>query len=155
MYKSIVALLCAMILVVSFSACSNQSDSKSPAEKSATESISSENYENAENLVTTKKAEQPIEKAEITSAEACSKISEMDIEKLGLKGKKEDYKFMVASEGRNIEGVDYIEVVAMQVIKENEDGSISTNSAGDYFVSYDGTKMLIRDMTSGDFSDLK
>lgn len=103
MYKSIVALLCAMILVVSFSACSNQSDSKSPAEKSATESISSENYENAENLVTTKKAEQPIEKAEITSAEACSKISEMDIEKLGLKGKKEDYKFMVASEGRNIE----------------------------------------------------
>lgn len=162
MKRKIIYLITILLISVLFTACSNGADDiqKDTGVSDTTTSSQSENSANEnlsvnENLITTQIAEKPIEDAQISSSEASEIISEMSMEKLGLEGSKEDYKFMVSTEGKTIDSIDYIEVIASQVSKENEDGSISMETKGDYFISYDGKKMLVRDILTGEFSDLK
>lgn len=162
MKKIIISVISILIISVMFAACSQISDNtKKTTDNSETTAAAQsdvsadENVPDKENLITTQIAETPLEDADITSAEASEIISGMPLEKLGLEGDKSDYKFMVSTEGKAIEGTDYIEVIASQVSEEKEDGSISMETKGDYFISYDGKKMLKRDTATGDFSELK
>ena len=101
------------------------------------------------------KTDKILKDLKIQMNDASKKISSLSMDKLALKGKKEDYKFMVSTQGKVIDGEDYIEVIASRVKKENKDGSISMDTVGQYFISYDGKKMLIKDMETGKFSELK
>ncbi len=161
--KKICLLLIVFLISVScFAGCSNQSDTN---EQESTEAVSSDVQNTADNtsekaassqsLVTTAAAKKPIEDAKLSSAEASEKIQSFSLEKLGLKGKKEDYKFMVSTKGTTIDKTDYFEVVASVVTEKNKDGSINMETKGQYFVSYDGTKLLSRDLKTGEFSELK
>lgn len=161
--KKICLLLIVFLISVScFAGCSNQSDTN---EQESTEAVSSNVQNTADNtfekaassqdIVTTAAAKKPIEDAKLSSAEASEKIQSFSLEKLGLKGKKEDYKFMVSTKGTTIDKTDYFEVVASVVTEKNKDGSINMETKGQYFVSYDGAKLLSRDLKTGEFSELK
>lgn len=159
MKKLFIYFTASIAFVFCFAACSSQSglpkqdsptNTSSVFEKTESKDKVSKNTESA-----TSQAKTPIEDAEISAFDAIEKIKAFSMEKLGLDGKKEDYKFMVSTKGLTIDKTDYLEVVASVVAKENEDGSISMDTKGDYFVSYDGSKILIRDVKTGEFSALK
>ena len=137
--------------------CSNKqnSDTTTINNQTTVQTETSANINDKNKQDTTKLSKTPLEKASVSSSDASKKISSLSMEQLGLKGKKEDYKFMVSTQGKEIGGEDYIEVIASKVKKENKDGSISMDTVGQYFISYDGKKMLIKDMETGKFSELK
>lgn len=163
--KKIVLFIMIVVVIVSvFAACSSGSvDNKETVSKNTTvsEAKKNDNKDNnettkiVENLVTTAISKIPVEDAEISGYDATKLISDKDAKSLGLKGKTEDYKFMLVSEGKEIDGKNYIEIVAMETKKENEDGTMDVETKGDYFVSYDGKKLLVRDLVTGEFSEIK
>lgn len=162
MKKIIISVIGILLISVVFAACSqisddaqNISDDSETTAAAQSQTFGDEKNSADEDLITTQIAETPVEEAEISSSEASEIISEMSLEKLGLEGDKSDYKFMVSTKGKTIEGTDYIEIIASQVSEENEDGSISMETKGDYFISYDGKIMLVRDVKTGTFSELK
>ena len=154
-----ILLLTAIFLIGSFiiTACSNKQSNDTTTEKnqSTVQTEVSSTVVDKNKQGTTKLSDTPLEKASISGSDASKKISSLSMDKLALKGKKEDYKFMVSTQGKVIDGEDYIEVIASKVKKENKDGSVSMDTVGQYFVSYDGEKMLIKDMQTGKFSQLK
>ena len=167
MKKIIVLLLVVVLSVCTFAACSNggekasttkaataettaaSDESTTKASKDAKESTSATERE------TTVASKTPIEKAKISTADATDIIKSFPVEKLGLEGKIEDYRIMVSTTGKVFDGVDYLEVVASKVTKENEDGTVDMDTVGQYFVSYDGSKTLIRDLKTGKVKELK
>ena len=152
-------ILLTTIFIFSFcivTACSNKHSGDTTTQNNRV-TIQTETSANADdkNQDTTKLSDTPIEKASILCSDASKKISSLSMAKLALEGKKEDYKFMVSTKGKVIDGEDYIEVIASKVKKENTDGSVSMDTVGQYFVRYDGEKMLIKDMQTGKISELK
>lgn len=159
MKKSIVSIIALILIFSVFVACASKTDNskETTSEKtSVSEKVEVEGTTKiVKNLVTTQIAKEPIEKAEISGYDATQLISSKDAKVLGLKGSTKDYRFMLASEGKVIDNVNYIEVLAMINGEENKDGSLNITTVGDYFVSYDGKKILVRDLTTGEFSELK
>lgn len=163
MKKHLLLIITIIIVIISFTACSSNSNNNDDVGASTTIAATKQNddkesetsYKKVDNLVTTQIAKEPIENAKISGYEATQIISGMDVKKLGLKGKTEDYRFMVSPEGKVIEDQNYIEVNAMEITQENDDGTMSVDIKGNYFVSYDGKKILVRDLTTGEFSELK
>lgn len=96
----------------------------------------------------------PLEKASISSGDAAEKIKSLSLEKLGLEGKKEDYKFMVSTKGKLLDGSNCFEVVASKQIKTNKDGTVNMKTMGQYFLTYDGKKIYKRDLNSGEYIEI-
>lgn len=159
MKKSIVSIIAIILTFSVFVACSAKTDNSQDTINEKTTVSENGKVEGTtkivENLVTTQIAKDPIEKAEISGYEATQLISSKDAKVLGLEGSTKDYRFMLASEGKVIDNINYIEVLAMINGEENKDGSLNVTTAGDYFVSYDGKKILVRDLTTGEFSEIK
>lgn len=164
MKKIILFIMTVVVIVSVFAACSSvsvnnkESESKNTTVSETNKNDNKDNNETTkivENLVTTAISKIPVEDAEISGYDATKLISDKDPKSLGLKGKTEDYKFMLVSEGKEIDGKNYIEIVAMETKKENEDGTMDVETKGDYFVSYDGKKLLVRDLVTGEFSEIK
>lgn len=91
--------------------------------------------------------------AKITEADAVNLIKEQySAEELGLS--EEDYEscsFMVSSSGIKYDGSYYVKVIA--AVKEeiqDKDGNISYSfdTKGEYLISFDGTAILMKDMTA-------
>ena len=81
-------------------------------------------------------------------------------EELGLGDEKRDYTFLVASNGVEIDGDKYVKVVANVIIKkdvtsENGKDSFTMETLGEYYISFDGKKVLMKDMKTNDFSSLE
>lgn len=78
------------------------------------------------------------------------------LEELGLADVKEEFKFMVASNGFIHDGDNYIKVVANVVTKNEgvtaDDGSetFSFKTVGEYLISFDCKKILMKDMSTED-----
>lgn len=90
-----------------------------------------------------------------SGSEIVEKIQSFSLKKLGLTGKKEDYKFLISTELTEIDGEKYNEVVA-SVMKENKDNDkITMDTKGTYYVSLDCKKCLIKDTKTGKISELK
>lgn len=97
------------------------------------------------------------EGAVIKNVDAISYIRDTySLEELGLADVKEEFSFMVASNGIVYEDENYIKVVA-NIMTENEDvtaegggKTYSMNTIGEYLISFDGKKVLMKDMKTAD-----
>lgn len=77
-------------------------------------------------------------------------------EELGLAEVKDEYRFMVSTNGVIYNDEKYIKVVANVVTEKEgvtaEDGSktFSLNAVGEYLISFDGKKVLMKNMDTAD-----
>lgn len=134
-----VLLACALMCLV-FAGCSSDKDGETNVSTSA---------------VTT-------EGAKIKEADAINYIKDSyTAEELGLADMKDDYSFMVASSGVEYKGDNYIKVVA-NVVTQNEDitskdggKTFSMKTVGEYLISFDGDKVLMKDMNTNEYKKLE
>ena len=134
MKKVLVLFLCVVMVVCAFCACS-KNDSKKPDSTEAK----------------TTSAEMTTDNAVIKEADAINLIQSYSDDELGLtKKQRKEASFMVAGDGVKIDGKNYIEVVAT-IKEEHKDGdkiSYTFNHLGMYYISYDGKKIMRKDMDS-------
>lgn len=97
------------------------------------------------------------ENAKITGNDASHYIEDSySLEELGLADVKEEFSFMVASNGFIHDNDNYIKVVANIITKNEgvtaEDGSetFSLDPVGEYLISFDCKKVLMKDMSTED-----
>ena len=132
-------LLSAVVILTVFTACSGKSD------------------DNTKNTISTIATEE----AKIKDSDAVKFIEQSYTkEELGLDKVDKDYSFMVASSGVDIDGEKYVKVVANVIVKNNEtteDGkdTFSMETMGEYYISFDGEKILKKDMNTNEYSQLE
>ena len=133
MKKVLVLFVCIAVALCAMSACSKGASDKNAKETESTSEV-----------MTT-------DKAVIKEADAINLIMSYSDEELGLTAKqRKKASFMVAGEGTKIDGKNYIEVVAT-VKKKHKDGDKVTYTfehLGVYYISYDGKKVIRKDMES-------
>lgn len=139
--KRIISVLLACVLIcLAFAGCSSDKEGDATASTSA---------------VTT-------EGAKIKEADAINLIKDSyTAEELGLADMKDDYSFMVASTGVEYNGDYYVKVVA-NVVTQNEDitskdggKTFSMKTVGEYLISFDGDKVLMKDMNTNEYKKLE
>lgn len=128
--KAMSIILCAFIIIcsVAFSSCSKQGSKAETASAVATE------------------------KAKIKDADAIDYIESYSSKQLGLTDQeKKACSFMVASDGEEINGKSYIQVIAA-IKKEHKssDGqaTYTFDTKGEYYISFDGDEVLKKDGNS-------
>lgn len=132
--KKFAAVILAVLAVVfSFTACSSQNE---------------ENKETSTSEITTSDAV-------VKDADAISLIKTYTAEELGLEGSLDDYKIMVASSGENIENDYYIKVIAAKVSDPDEDGSVHIDTYGQYYISFDGEKILVYNKDTQEYTPME
>lgn len=142
--KKVISVFLAMLMLVTvFAGCSSK-----PAEDEVSYPFS-----------TTKPI--PTEKAVIKESDAVHFIeNSYTKEELGLADVKDDYTFMVSASGIEIEKDKYIKVVA-NVMSQNDvttdDGKVtySLTSVGEYYISYNGKEILMKDLKTGKYTPLE
>lgn len=99
----------------------------------------------------------PTDKATISGTNAISYIQDnYTAEELGLTEVKEEYRFMVASDGMEHDGDKYVKVVANVVTLQegvtSKDGkqTYGLETVGEYLISFNGKKVLKKDMKTAD-----
>lgn len=150
--KKLLALLLSVVAIcTSFVACS--SDKKEEATKDASVS------DKAKTEGTTVAV--PTEKAVIKDSDALNFIKDAYTDKeLGLDKVEDNYSFMIAQSGVEIDGKKYIKVAA-NVMSKNEqktdDGKVtySLTPVGEYYISFDGEKVLMKDMKTKKYIKLE
>lgn len=142
--KILAIILSAAVMITVFTACSgNSADETDESATHVTESHI------------------PTRDAVIKESDAAKFIEESySAKELGLEDVESDYSFMVASSGVDIEGENYIKVVANIITKKNSttpDGkeTFSLETVGEYYISYDGETVLKKDIESGSYSNLE
>lgn len=128
--KAISIILCAFIIIcsVAFASCSKQESKAETASAVATE------------------------KAKIKDADAINYIESYSSKQLGLtEDDRAKCSFMVASDGEEINGKTYIQVIAA-IKKEHKsnDGqaTYTFDTKGEYYISFDGDEVLRKDGNS-------
>lgn len=81
-------------------------------------------------------------------------------EELGLDKTDKDYSFMISTYGTEIDGEKYVRVFANVVTKNdetNKDGkdTFSMETVGEYGISFDGKKVVKKDMETGEYTELE
>ena len=81
-------------------------------------------------------------------------------EELGLDKVKEKYSFMISSNGEKIGKKEYVKVAA-NVMKKNSEKNAegketySLTPVGEYYISFDGQEVLMKDLKSGEYKKLE
>lgn len=128
--KAISIILCAFIIIcsVAFASCSKQESKAETASAVATE------------------------KAKIKDADAINYIESYSSKQLGLtEDDRAKCSFMVASDGEEINGKSYIQVIAAIKKEHKSDGGQATytfDTKGEYYISFDGDEVLRKDGNS-------
>lgn len=131
--KKITAVVLAVLAVVfSFTACSSEN---------------TDNQETTTDEITTSEAV-------VKDADAINLIKTYTAEELGLDGSLDDYKVMVASSGESIENDYYIKVIAAKVSEPGEDGSVHIDTYGQYYISFDGKKILVYNRDTQEYTSM-
>lgn len=144
--KKLLAVLLAVITVCCvFVACS-KADDKETTTKSESTSFTVQN---------------PTDKAKIKDKDAIDFIkSAYTPEELGLDKVKEKYSFMISSNGEKIDKKEYVKVAA-NVMKKNSEKNAegketySLTPVGEYYISFDGQEVLMKDLKSGEYKKLE
>ena len=134
MKKALIFVLCAVMAVCVFSACSKKDGKETTTTAQSTSS-----------------AVLATDKAVIKEADAINLIQSYSDKELGLTAKeRKKASFMVAGNGVEIDGKNYIEVVATVKNEHKKDGKISYtfDHLGMYYISFDGKKVMRKDMKS-------
>ncbi len=128
--KAISIILCAFIIIcsVAFASCSKQESKAETASAVATE------------------------KAKIKDADAISYIESYSSKQLGLtENDRAKCSFMVASDGEEINGKSYIQVIAAIKKEHKSDDGQATytfDTKGEYYISFNGDEVLRKDGNS-------
>lgn len=128
--KAISIILCAFIIIcsVAFASCSKQESTTETASAVATE------------------------EAKIKDADAISYIESYSSKQLGLtENDRAKCSFMVASNGEEINGKSYIQVIAaIKKEHKSEDGqaTYTFDTKGEYYISFNGDEVLRKDGNS-------
>ena len=128
--KAISIILCAFIIIcsVAFASCSKQESKAETASAVATE------------------------KAKIKDADAINYIESYSSKQLGLtEDDRAKCSFMVASDGEEINGKSYIQVIAAIKKEHKSDDGQATytfDTKGEYYISFDGDEVLRKDGNS-------
>lgn len=128
--KAIAIILCAFIIIcsVAFASCSKQESKAETASAVATE------------------------KAKIKDADAISYIESYSSKQLGLtEDDRAKCSFMVASDGEEINGKSYIQVIAAIKKEHKSDDGQATytfDTKGEYYISFNGDEVLRKDGNS-------
>ena len=145
--KKLLAVLLAVITVgCVFVACSKADDKKETTTKSESTSFTVQN---------------PTDKAKIKDKDAIDFIKNAYTpEELGLDKVKEKYSFMISSNGEKIDKKEYVKVAANVMKKNSEknaDGkeTYSLTPVGEYYISFDGQEVLMKDLKSGEYKKLE
>lgn len=142
MKKFLAVLLAAVTVACMFVACSKADD------KNTTQS-------------TTASVENATDKAKIKDSDAINFIKTSYTKKeLGLDKVKEKYDFMISQNGVKIDKKQYVKVAA-NIMKKNDttskDGkqTYSLTPVGEYYISFDGDEVLMKDLKSGKYKKLE
>lgn len=142
MKKFLAVLLAAVTVACMFVACSKADD------KNTTQS-------------TTASIENATDKAKIKDSDAINFIkTSYTKEELGLDKVKEKYDFMISQNGVKIGKKQYVKVAA-NIMKKNDttskDGkqTYSLTPVGEYYISFDGDEVLMKDLKSGKYKKLE
>lgn len=142
MKKFLAVLLAAVTVACMFVACSKADD------KNTTQS-------------TTASVENATDKAKIKDSDAIKFIQNAYTKKeLGLDKVKEKYDFMISQNGVKIGKKQYVKVAA-NIMKKNDttskDGkqTYSLTPVGEYYISFDGDEVLMKDLKSGKYKKLE
>ncbi len=142
MKKFLAVLLAAVTVACMFVACSKADD------KNTTQS-------------TTASVENATDKAKIKDSDAINFIkTSYTKEELGLDKVKEEYDFMISQNGVKIGKKQYVKVAA-NIMKKNDttskDGkqTYSLTPVGEYYISFDGDEVLMKDLKSGKYKKLE
>lgn len=142
MKKFLAVLLAAVTVACMFVACSKAYD------KNTTQS-------------TTASVENATDKAKIKDSDAINFIKTSYTKKeLGLDKVKEKYDFMISQNGVKIGKKQYVKVAA-NIMKKNDttskDGkqTYSLTPVGEYYISFDGDEVLMKDLKSGKYKKLE
>lgn len=125
--KAMSIILCAFIIIcsVAFASCSKQESKAETASAVATE------------------------KAKIKDADAINYIESYSSKQLGLtENDRAKCSFMVASDGEEINGKSYIQVIAAIKKEHKSDDGQATytfDTKGEYYISFDGDEVLRKD----------
>lgn len=128
--KAMSIILCAFIIIcsVAFASCSKQESKAETASAVATE------------------------KAKIKDADAINYIENYSSKQLGLtEDDRAKCSFMVASDGEEINGKSYIQVIAAIKKEHKSDDGQATytfDTKGEYYISFDGDEVLRKDGNS-------
>lgn len=142
MKKFLAVLLAAVTVACMFVACSKADD------KNTTQS-------------TTASVENATDKAKIKDSDAINFIkTSYNKKELGLDKVKEKYDFMISQNGVKIGKKQYVKVAA-NIMKKNDttskDGkqTYSLTPVGEYYISFDGDEVLMKDLKSGKYEKLE
>ena len=142
MKKFLAVLLAAVTVACMFVACSKADD------KNTTQS-------------TTASIENATDKAKIKDSDAINFVKTSYTKKeLGLDKVKEKYDFMISQNGVKIGKKQYVKVAA-NIMKKNDttskDGkqTYSLTPVGEYYISFDGDEVLMKDLKSGKYKKLE
>lgn len=142
MKKFLAVLLAAVTVACMFVACSKADD------KNTTQS-------------TTASVENATDKAKIKDSDAINFIkTSYNKKELGLDKVKEKYDFMISQNGIKIGKKQYVKVAA-NIMKKNDttskDGkqTYSLTPVGEYYISFDGDEVLMKDLKSGKYKKLE
>lgn len=148
MKKILTLVLCAVLGISVFTACSKEAGNQSPSDSTAP------------SIQKTTQAELPTEDAVIKEIDAINLIKSYSDKELGLsKELRKECSFMVASSGVKIEKDLYIKVVA--VIKNEKkdektgESSFQFDTKGEYYIRYDGKQILSKNLKDGKYTQMK
>ena len=140
--RFLAVLLAAVTVACMFVACSKADD------KNTTQS-------------TTASVENATDKAKIKDSDAINFIKTSYTKKeLGLDKVKEKYDFMISQNGVKIGKKQYVKIAA-NIMKKNDttskDGkqTYSLTPVGEYYISFDGDEVLMKDLKSGKYKKLE
>ncbi len=140
--KRIFALCIAVLMAVGIASCA-----KVPDEPEATVKTSAK--------TTTRLA---TEGAVLKEAEAIERIKSYSAKELGLSDQDmKECAFMVAKYGEMIDGEKYVKVVAaVKTESKDSDGEVlySLKNKGEYYISFDGEEILIKNLKDNTYSAL-
>ena len=147
MKKIIVSIMCIVVVLSAFVACSKTAEGDKTTTASKTTSAAAENT-TGEKVETTKT--KPTDKAVIKEANAIELVMSYSDKDLGLtKEVRDKCSFMVANSGVEIEKEMYINVVAVIKTEHKDEKSGKTtytfDQQGAYYISFDGKKIMRAD----------
>lgn len=129
--KIIAVALAVIVIVFAFAGCSGNTEEETTAST----------------VITTSSAV-------IKNADAINLIKTYTAEELQLEGSLDDYKIMVNSSGEQVNGKNYVKVVASKVSEPDADGTVNIETYGRYYINYDGSEILIYNETDDTYTPM-
>lgn len=148
MKKIIVSIMCVVVVLSAFVACSKTAENDKTTTASETTTTAAAENTTGDKVETTKT--KPTDKAVIKEANAIELVKSYSDEDLGLtKEVRDKCSFMVANSGVEIEKEMYINVVAVIKTENKDEKSGKTtytfDQKGAYYISFDGKKIMRAD----------